>query len=51
MLSTYALKLGQKHPLQKVADFLGMGLEEFIARFARERDERQTLRPGCLPRR
>lgn len=29
MLSTYALKLGQKHPLQKDADFLGMGLEEF----------------------
>lgn len=50
MLSTFALRLGDRHPLQKDADFLGMGLDDYLAQLAGEWDEGQNMPPGCLPR-
>jgi hypothetical protein len=50
MLSSFALKLGQTHPLQKDADFFGISLDEYMAGLAGEWDGQQNMQPGCLPR-
>ncbi|MCW2131349.1 hypothetical protein [Arthrobacter sp. VKM Ac-2550] len=50
MLSSFALKLGEVHPLQKDADFLGLSLEEYMAELAGEWDGQQNMQPGFLPR-
>lgn len=46
VLSPFALKLGQVHPLQKDADFFGMALEEYLGQM---QSEWNAMVPGCLP--
>lgn len=47
VLSSYALKLGMKHPLQKDADFMGIPLEDYLNVIDGEWGNQ--IKPGCLP--
>lgn len=47
ILSSYALKLGQDHPMQKDADFMGMSLQDYVQ--AIEVEWGNNIKPGCLP--
>lgn len=47
VLSSYSLKLGMKHPLQKDADFMGMPLQDYLAMIDGEWGNQ--IKPGYLP--
>lgn len=47
VLSSYALTLGQEHPLQKDADFIGMSLQDYVQTIDDEWGNQ--IKSGCLP--